>query len=362
MHGKWDVPEGYSPLWHWVQHQRNCCRFVWSSDAKNNGNNWGLLLLTANRVERFNSLGFKWMVSSSNDITITTAEYKVKYNKAYITQNLQWENNYSALFEYKLKHGHCNVQNDSPLGSWIYLQKFYYTIPHNVHIPNNEQSLLTVDQAERLNTLGINWDTGKSSKWYLQFDALCSYKLNVPQSIKKKSALSRWVRKQRSEFKSGKLKNNLKFHLLDEIYFCWNEQSESLEEEESPPPDLSTWEIRFSELVDYKLKHGNCNVPDEYPLNPELKLWVKHQRFLYKLGCQNEHRLFMNSRSYTKLNELGFSWSIESNCVDKLQRYKNLLLEIKHKHDNNPISKKRNLDSCNAKEEGSHKKERKEKN
>merc|ERR1711957_336922 len=140
-----------------------------------------------------------------------------------------------------------------------------------------------------------------------------------------------------------------------------DEQSESPEEEKSTSPELSTWEIRFSELTDYKRKHGNCNVPDEYPLNPELELWVKHHRFLYKLGCQNKHPLFMNSRSYTKLNELGFSWSIESNCVDKLGRYHNLL-EVKHKHGDNPISKKRKYGSCNAKEKTSHKKNRKEKN
>ena len=364
MHGNCDVPKTKGSLWHWVQRQINCFRFVWSRDEKFCVNHMGMLILTANRVERFNSLGVKWMLSPSNDTTITTAELKVLFIEEYITQNLEWENNYSALLDYKLKHGHCYAPR--PLLSWVNRQKLCYTLQISL------TTFMTPDQAEKLNTLGINWDTGKqkqkSSKWYLQFDALYSYQLkykntNVRQSVMENSTISAWVRKQRSEFKIRKPKDINKICLLNEIYLCRDEQSESLEEENSFPPELSTWEIRFSELADYKLNHGDCNVPDEYPLNSKLGLWVKYQRFLYKLGCgyQNEHPLFMDSRSYTKLNELGFSWSTESNCVDELQRYDNLV-ENKLKHDDILISRKRNLDSCNAKEKGSHKKERKEKN
>ena len=321
MHGNCDVPKRKTALWRWLRCQRNCFRFVWSRVTQYYASNNGWLILTANRVERLNSLGFNFGLSPTKDPTITTAEYKVLYDKAYITQNLQWENSYSALLEYKLKHGQCNVPRRCPLGVWLKLQKCRYAIYHN------NPTLITLDQAERLNTLGINWVMGsKSSEWYSQFDALCSYQLkhgntNVPQSFKENSTLSVWVREQKLKFKKGEMMNTEKINLLNEIYFCWDEQSESLEEEESTLPNLSTWKIRFSELADYKLKHGNCDVPDEYPLNSKLELWVKHQRFLYKVGNHNKHPLFMNSRSYTKLNELGFSWSIESYCIDNLRRY-----------------------------------------
>merc|ERR1712238_636179 len=353
IHGNCDVLKGKSALWYWVNRQRNFYRLVWSKSTEYDVNNIQWLILTANRVERFNSLGFKWKLHRSNPMT--TAEYKVKYNEACITRSLKWENNYSVLFEYKLKHGHSDVPHACPLGEWVNLQKRHYKI-------GSISPYVAPDQAERLNTLGFNWDSKTSSKWYLKFDALYSYQIrhgntNVAQSFKDNA----WVREQRLRIKKGKLTDKQKINLLNEIHFYRDEQSESLEEEKSTAQELSTWKIRFSELAEYKLKHGNCNVPDEYPLNSELELWVKHQRFLYKLGCQNNHPLFMNSRSYTKLNELGFSWSIVSNCVDKLRRYHNLL-EVKHKHGDYPISKKRDHDSCNAKEKISHKKDRKEKN
>jgi len=67
----------------------------------------------------------------------------------------------------------------------------------------------------------------------------------------------------------------------------------------------------------------------------------------------------MNSKGFTKLDELGFSWSAESGCIDKLQRYNNLL-EGKHEYSRKSLSKKRNLSTCNTKEKSSHKKKKKE--
>ena len=221
---------------------------------------------------------------------------------------------------------------------------------------------MTPKQVERLNSLGIDW-TLCGSEWYSQYDALYSYQLkhgntHVPQSFMGNPTLSTWVTEQKVAYNIGRLsypfirmqtEDRKKKNLLNEIHFCWDEQKESLEEEHS------TWGKRFSELVDYKVKHGNCNVPKKYPLNTELESWVKHQRFLYELGCQNKHPSFMNSKGFTKLNELGFSWSTENE-----RRYDNLL-ESKHEHSNKPLSKKRNLDTCNIKERSSHKKKKKEK-
>lgn len=51
------------------------------------------------------------------------------------------------------------------------------------------------------------------------------------------------------------------------------------------------WDKRFMELVDYKGKHGNCNVPCGWADNPRLAKWVMRQRQRHKMNqMTDEHR------------------------------------------------------------------------
>ena len=38
------------------------------------------------------------------------------------------------------------------------------------------------------------------------------------------------------------------------------------------------WDVRFKELTAFKLEHGHCNVPQKYPTNKSLGIWVNKQR------------------------------------------------------------------------------------
>jgi predicted helicase len=59
------------------------------------------------------------------------------------------------------------------------------------------------------------------------------------------------------------------------------------------------WDERFGELVAYKAKYGNCNVPHIWPKSPSLGLWVAAQR-------RNKDRLDL--KDVQRLNGLGFEW------------------------------------------------------
>jgi hypothetical protein len=61
------------------------------------------------------------------------------------------------------------------------------------------------------------------------------------------------------------------------------------------------WSERFDELVQYKAKHGDCNVPARWPDNRGLGVWVSNQRQLKKQGKLEPERERM-------LNEIGFNW------------------------------------------------------
>ena len=82
-----------------------------------------------------------------------------------------------------------------------------------------------------------------------------------------------------------------------------------------------TFEERVENLKAFKAKHGHCNVPYRYDLDPSLGEWVKDmRRGVLKITYERKKLL----------NQVGFNWETRSNrrnrewndVLDKLKRYK----------------------------------------
>jgi hypothetical protein len=124
------------------------------------------------------------------------------------------------------------------------------------------------------------------------------------------------------------------------------------------------WMEKYEELLDYRLKNGDCLVPNQFPPNPSLAEWVKRQRYQvrrregvtqkgahlrvlcetkpwslltnmmlillflqYKLKCQGQHSS-MSCDRVAALEKLGFVWNShdavwETRFVE-LKQYKGL--------------------------------------
>jgi len=76
---------------------------------------------------------------------------------------------------------------------------------------------------------------------------------------------------------------------LEALGFVWN-------------PLETFWEEMFTALVQYKEKHGDCNVPITWPENPQLGRWIANQRTSKKRGTLSEDRI-------RRLEAFGFVWS-----------------------------------------------------
>ena len=90
-------------------------------------------------------------------------------------------------------------------------------------------------------------------QWNARFKELLDYRsqhgdCNVPQ---KHGTLGTWVTSQRSAYRDEKLAQD-RIDRLNSIGFKW-----TLKEGGPKVP----WETRFNELVQYKAKHGDCNIP-----------------------------------------------------------------------------------------------------
>jgi hypothetical protein len=67
-----------------------------------------------------------------------------------------------------------------------------------------------------------------------------------------------------------------------------------------------TWEAKFQEMCDYKLKYGHCLVPQQYP---SLGQWVKAQRTRYSSiqdGTPWTRKKFVTAERIAKLIDIGF--------------------------------------------------------
>ena len=202
-------------------------------------------------------------------------------------------------------------------GHTAYLQK-KRTLPH--------------ERIERLVALRFRWS--QCEDWEKRFLELSKYQqenghCNVPQRYPINPKLGKWVITQRRLRKEGKLSEERR-ERLDDIGFSWElprgrpsaprepsprfrgalprrglDDRHVVAQTIAPTPGLSfeaSWEQRFKELLVYKEKEGHCNVPQNYPGNPQLGNWTMTQRARRKEEKLPEDRI-------ARLVALGFRWS-----------------------------------------------------
>jgi len=117
-HGHVDVPFYSGALGRFVNAQR---RKMKQKSAGKNVN------LSNERIQKLNSLGFKWSIKDEPSIA--------------------WDSAYEQLVEFHKVNGHANVmQKDGPLGYWVRRQRF-----------SKKKGKLAEDRVRRLEELGFVW-------------------------------------------------------------------------------------------------------------------------------------------------------------------------------------------------------------
>ena len=125
--------------------------------------------------------------------------------------------------------------------------------------------------------------------WETLFNELVKYKAehgdcDVPASQGK---LGNWVRVQRKTYMANSLTKD-RLTRLNSIGFNWALMGPTL-----------PWEAQFKELVQYKAKRGDCNIPAR---QGRLGKWVDTQRTTHKKGMLSQERT-------ERLNGIGFDWT-----------------------------------------------------
>jgi hypothetical protein len=220
---------------------------------------------------------------------------------------LRWNLRFNQLAEYKWAHGHCNVPKkygpNLELGGWVGRQR-----------EAKHQNKLIAEREAKLNAVGFVWKlrcmtnstkcrkVSSPTDWDTRFEQVVKYKkangdCNVSTKDSQNIELGRWVAAQRQAKKATQLSGERQAK-LDSIGFVWNIRK-------CRPRPFSVqqvdWNVRFGQLLAYKLAVGDCDVPQNFRPNQPLGRWVQTQRLA------NKNHTLTNERC-EKLNSIGFDW------------------------------------------------------
>ena len=126
--------------------------------------------------------------------------------------------------------------------------------------------------------------------WEENRQALITYKdENGNLSVPSKSKLGRWIENQRRAYKLGKMSQK-RIELLQEIHFFDDDQQQPVEQRRTEALREATfgkWEEKRQELLKYKLKNGNFDVPSK----SQLGRWIENQKRAYRLDNLSNKRV-----------------------------------------------------------------------
>ena len=236
------------------------------------------------------------------------------------SQEEKWIEKYKLIVEYYEKYGNIDVPQDYvvngiKLGRWLNNQRDKY-----------KKGKLSEKHIYLLEKLGVKWSVktvDRSLSWYDYYNLLVEYKkkygnIDVPQNyVINGVRLGPLLNQQRQAYKGQshyKLTDE-QIKLLEDLGIKWSIRK-------------MKWDDYYELLVEYKKKHGNIDVPQNYVINGvNLGKWLDVQRQAYR-GCG---RSKITKEHIRLLEDLGIKWSIRKMKWDD---YYELLVEYKKKYGN----------------------------
>lgn len=227
-----------------------------------------------------------------------------------------WDEVYAELRQYQLEKEGTTPQASSALGRWCQEQRDSLAAT---------PCGLTREQVDKLNQLSFDWGSTVASillpksmpirkSWEENFGALLSFRLQFKsyQVPLDRQDLRDWVEQQRSDFQKyldGKPCNltRARIEQLQSVEFPFQSCREQ------PISLRKSWEERYLELLQYRLRNGGFPSQKSHDCDKELHEWCRDQRSAYNELLRQEERGMSAVPSLTqerlnKLKALNFPW------------------------------------------------------
>ena len=216
------------------------------------------------------------------------------------TLSASWDMMYAAAKAYYEGVGDLDVpvrymtREGFSLGLWVRTQRMVHE--------GKCAGVLTVEQIDKLNKIGMRWDSARDLAWEKYYGIAETYYEEfgqLPLTVTDRSyhgvKLERWLAKLRSNRKSGIQTDFLtpeRIDALDQLGMVWN------------IPDF-IWEQNYHAAVAYYKEHGNLKVPRGYvsPDGVKLGMWLSSTRRAVREGTSS-----LSKTQREELNAMGINW------------------------------------------------------
>ena len=206
-----------------------------------------------------------------------------------------WDYYFAAASTYYAKHGNLKVplRYKTPgglsLGDWVQTQR-------QIRKGKRTFGTLTQQQIERLDGIGMVWETRSETAWAKGLEAARRYykrygDLQVPPGYQDETgfALGNWLKNTRARQRSGALTREQSAE-LEALGVIWNSVD-------------AKWERCYAEAADYYEQHGDLAFPKKYVTESGVRLgaWVENQRAYYLKGELSDDKI-------RRLEAIGMLW------------------------------------------------------
>ncbi len=232
------------------------------------------------------------------------------FRKLNETLGASWELMYRAAEQYYRIHGNLDVpkryvtEDGLSLGQWLDTQR-------KIRAGKVKGNLME-SQIERLDALGMRWQSKSDENWERHFAAAQAYYrehgnllVNVRDGKYEGVDLGKWLAQLRTYKKSGIRENYLtpeRIQSMEGIGMVWD------------VPDY-LWEQNYHAAVRYHREHGDLDVPYYYVNSDGVKLgvWIANIRFARR--NEGTGRAELTKEQTARLDELGMIWENRNNAI-----------------------------------------------
>jgi hypothetical protein len=267
-------------------------------------------LLTPERIDLLNKIGFDWKLESQDGLTTT------------------WLKSYQQLKAYHKEHGRRHAPqlraSDSALGKWVANQRYQHKRWKKGELPSS----MTDRRRELLEDAGVVWDcraggqTKYDDQWQERYEQLAEFQMEHGHCFVSGNSgpLGRWISNQRKAYQ-----NRLKYsvstltkkreNLLRDIGFDFDVDGFSAWQN-------AVWDASYKELQEFYDEHNFSNVTT--PCRSPLTNWVRQQRREYRRYKEGKP-CSMTPERIEALEKLNFVWTREQKSRRQtMQKYKRL--------------------------------------
>lgn len=254
-------------------------------------------------IQYYRSHGGKgFVINETFELIDKVADCKRLFDELEGTLSASWDLMYEQAKKYYEENGDLDVPKryvtpeGYSLGLWVLTQRRVYR--------GDVNGILTQVQIDRLEAIGIRWESKADQSWDKYYSAAKQYyekngDLKVPATFVDENGvdLGRWIAQIRVFRKSGirsKMLTEDRIAALDAIGMIWS------------VPDY-LFETYYASAVRYHREHGDLNVPTDFVDSDGIRLgqWVSNVRVTRTNQAKNYK---LTEEQIARLDSIGMIW------------------------------------------------------